>query len=83
MEVDILMSKIEEIANEIVALDERDQQLLWKHVAHLSFLRGLFALSDKYRERLRIQTELNRSAAEIMSNLRRLREDIASDDYKN
>jgi hypothetical protein len=77
----ILMSKIDELANEIVTLNESEQQLLWKYVADLSFLRGLFTLSDKYRERLRIQEELDRSATEVMTRLKHLREDIASDDY--
>ena len=77
-----MASKIEELANEIVALDESEQQLLWKYVADLNFLRGFVALSEKYRERLKRQGELDRSAREIMSRLGQIREDIASDDYK-
>lgn len=76
------MSKIEELANEIVTLKEDEQQLLWKYVANLNFLRGLYSLSDKYRERLRIQEELDRSSAKILTELKNLREEIAYDDYK-
>ncbi len=82
LEKRVLMSKIEELANEIVTLKEDEQQLLWKYVADLNFLRGLFALSDKYKERLRIREELNRSSARILTELGYLREEIASDDYK-
>lgn len=76
------MSKIDELANEIVTLKEDEQLLLWKYVADLNFLRGLFALSDKYRERLKVRKELDRSSAEILTELKELREEIASDDYK-
>ena len=76
-----MTSEVEHLAVEISALEEHKQQTLWKHVAELDFRRGLYALSEQYQERLRQQGALSRSAEEILSELRTVREDVAAYDY--
>ncbi|MFQ5456635.1 MAG: hypothetical protein ACE5EA_10640 [Nitrospirota bacterium] len=74
-------SKVENLAAEIVALEEYEQHVLWEHVDRLNFCHGLYVLSDEYRERLRQKGELDRSVEEILSKLRQIREEIAAHDY--
>ncbi len=76
-----LTSKLENLAAEIVALEEHKQQALWDQVAELNFRRGLYALSEQYQERLREQGELDRSVEEILAELTQIREEIAAHDY--
>ena len=76
-----MASKVESLAAEIAGLEERKQQVLWEHVAKLNCRRGLYALSEQYRERLRDQGELGRSVEEILDELRQIREEIAVHDY--
>lgn len=76
-----MASKVESLAAEIAGLEEHKQQVLWKHVAKLNCRRGLYALSEQYRERLRDQGELGRSVEEILDELRQIREEIAVHDY--
>ena len=73
--------KVEHLAVEIAALEEHKQQALWEHVAELDFRRGLYALSEQYRERLRQQGALDRSVEEILAELSQLREEVAGHDY--
>ncbi|MBI3945821.1 MAG: hypothetical protein HY321_07870 [Armatimonadetes bacterium] len=74
-------TRAEELAEEIAALDESVQEAIWEHVAEISFRRGLHALSERYRERLRARGELNYTAEEIMGDLAQLREEVAARDY--
>ena len=74
--------RVENLAAEIAALEEHDQRALWEHVAELDFRRGLYALSEQYRERLRQQDELDRSAEDILAELRQIREETAAHDYR-
>ncbi|MDQ1328155.1 MAG: hypothetical protein QG641_1440 [Candidatus Poribacteria bacterium] len=75
------MLKIEELAHIIADLDETEQDKLWGYVTDLNFHKSLFNLSSKYRERLTKQEKIERSAEEIISDLRRIREEIALNDY--
>jgi hypothetical protein len=72
---------VENLAAMIADLEEHEQEALWRHVADLNFRRGLYALSEQYRERLRRQGELDRSVEEILADLRWIRENIAAHDY--
>jgi hypothetical protein len=74
-------SKVEKLAEEITSLDEQEQNTLWEYVAKLTFQRGLNALSEQYRKRLREHRELDRSVDEIWTDLKRIREEIAKHDY--
>lgn len=76
-----MASKVQHLAAEIAASEEHKQQALWEHVAELNFRRGLYALSEQYRERLREQGELGHSVEEILAELRQIREEIAAHDY--
>ncbi|MBT9141395.1 MAG: hypothetical protein DDT30_01987 [Dehalococcoidia bacterium] len=76
-----MTSKVENLAAKIAALGEHKQQALWGRVAELNFRRGLSALSEQYRERLRQQGQLDRSVEEILADLKQIREEIAAHDY--
>lgn len=76
-----MASKVEKLATDIAALEEHEQQTLWQYVAELNFRRGLYALSEQYRERLQQQGELDHSVEEILARLRHIREEIAAYDY--
>jgi len=76
-----MKTKVEDLAAEITTLEEHEQRELWERVAELNLRRGLYALSEQYRERLRKQGELDRSVEEVLAELRHIREYIASDDY--
>jgi hypothetical protein len=76
-----MVSKVEKLANEIAALEDHEQQTLWQYVAELNLRRGLYALSELYRERLQQQGELDHSVEEILARLRQIREETAAHDY--
>ena len=76
-----MKSKVQELADEIAALDEGEQRKVWGRVANLNLRRGLHALSEHYRERLRGQKELDRSAKEVLAELKRVRGEIAAREY--
>ncbi len=76
-----MASKWQILANEIASLDEREQRAVLERVAELNFRRGLNALSDQYRERLRQAGRIDQTAEEVLAELRRLREELAASDY--
>ena len=76
-----MKSKVQELADEIAALDEGEQRKVWGRVANLNLRRGLHVLSEPYRERLREQKELDRSAKEVLAELKRVRGEIAAREY--
>jgi len=73
--------RVEKLAQQIASLNESDLQALFERVAELSFRQELHALSDRYRERLKRQGDLDEGADEIMRKLKRIREEIASGEY--
>lgn len=73
---------INELAENIVALAPQEQEELIEKVATLNFLRGLEALSRKYRERLAHEGKLHQPAPEMLAELDKLREEIAAHDYR-
>ena len=74
--------EIEELAEQIAALDPPKQEELFDIVAEMNFQRGLDALSRKYRQRLSQKGALERTAHEVMDDLARLRQEIAADEYR-
>jgi len=72
---------IDQLAEQIAALDRAAQEALLEKVAELTFRRGLEALSQQYRERLAQEGKLDQTAAEIMADLERIREEVAAHDY--
>ena len=73
---------INELAESIVALAPQEQEELIEKVAELNFQRGLSVLSQKYRDRLAQEGQLQRPAAEVLAELAKLREEIAAHDYR-
>lgn len=73
---------IDKLAEQITILSPSDQEKLWESVAEMHFLRGLKALSQKYRERLAAQGKLHQQAEEVMADLAYIREEIAVDEYQ-
>jgi hypothetical protein len=76
-----MTARVEELAQQIASLNESDLQALFERLKDLSFRQELHALSDRYRERLKRQGELDESADEIMRKLKRIREEIAAREY--
>jgi hypothetical protein len=73
---------LDELATQIAALDPADQDALWEKVAELNFQRGLEARAQKYRARLVVEGTLDQTADAVMTELKKLREKIAADDYR-
>ena len=76
-----MTARVEKLAQQIASLGESDLQALFERVVELTFRQELHALSDRYRERLTRQGELNEGADEIMKKLKSIREEIASREY--
>ena len=76
-----MTARVEKLAQQIASLSESDLQALFERVEELSFRQELHALSDRYRERLKQQGELDEGADEIMKKLKRIREEIAAREY--
>jgi len=76
-----MTEKVEELAHQIASLDESELQVLLERVDEIRFRQELHALSDRYRERLKRQGELDEGAEEIMRKLKGIREEIASREY--
>jgi hypothetical protein len=74
--------RIDELATKIATLNTADQEALWEKVAELNFQRGLEALSQKYRARLAAEGKLDQTADTVMAELKKLREEIAANDYR-
>jgi ribosomal silencing factor RsfS len=77
-----MSSKIEVLAEQIVALDPSEQAELLDRVAELNLRRDLEALSQKYRERLAAEGKLSQKTEEIMAQLEHIREVIAANDHR-
>jgi hypothetical protein len=76
-----MTARVEELAQQIASLNESDFQALFERVEELSFRQELHALSDRYRERLKRQGDLDENAEEIMRKLKLIREEIAAREY--
>ena len=76
-----MTERVEKLAQQIASLDESDLQALLERVGELSFRRGMNALSDRYRRRLREQRKLNEAAEKILMRLKQIRQEIASREY--
>ena len=76
-----MTSNVEELARQIALLDESQVRALLARLEELSTRHEVLAISARYRKRLEEQGELNESAEEILKNLKRIREEIASHEY--
>ena len=75
------MQSVDELARTITSLEPSEQQALIDKVAQLNFQKGLNELAERYRSRLLAQGNLKTPPDEVWSELHRLREEIAHDDY--
>ena len=76
-----MTARVEELARQIASLKESDLKALLERVEELSFRHGLNALSDRYRERLKEQRELDEGTEEILLELQQIRQEIASREF--
>jgi len=76
-----MTARVEELAQQIASLEESDLQALLERVEELSFHRGIRALSDRYRNRLKRQGKLNEGAETIVLKLKQIRQEIASREH--
>ena len=74
---------IKELAEQIATLELSEQEELLEEVADLNYQRGLTQLSQKYRERLSAASRMDQKAEEVMAELGRIREEIATREYQN
>ena len=82
LEGDRVSLHLDELATQIAILDPAEQDALWEKVAELNFHRGLEALAQKYRARLAAEGTLDKTADTVIAELKRLREEIAANDYR-
>jgi hypothetical protein len=75
------MQSIDDLAREITALDPFEQQALLEKVAQMNLRKGLHDLAEKYRARLAREDRLNIPPEEVLAELHRIREEIATHDY--
>ena len=76
-----MRKRVEELAQQIVSLEESDLQALWERVEELSFRHSINALSDRYRKRLEEHGEVNKGTEKILLKLKQIRQEIASREY--
>lgn len=76
-----MTARVEKLAQQIASLNEADLQALFERVEQLSFRQELHALSNRYRERLKRQGDLDEGAEEVMRKLKLIREEIAAREY--
>jgi hypothetical protein len=74
------MAEIEESAQQIADLPPEEQEHLLDRAAALTLRKGLRALSDRYRQRLRGEARLDQPVEEIWRALRQIREEVAARD---
>ncbi len=74
---------IDELAQQIVALDRTTQETLLEKVAELNFQHGFEALADKYRKRLAQEGKRDQSTVDLLAELAQIRETIAVHDHQN
>jgi len=75
------MAGIEELAQQIADLPPAEQERLLERVAALTLQKGLRAVSEKYRERLRQEGTVDQSVEAIWEALQKIREEVAARDY--
>ena len=79
-ERDETMAEIEELAQQIADLSPEEQERLLDRAAALALRKGLRALSERYRQRLRTEARLDQPVEEIWRALRQIREEVAARD---
>jgi hypothetical protein len=68
------------LAQQIADLPPEDQERVLDRAAALALQRGLRALSEKYRERLLKEGELDQPVEKIWEALRQIRNEVAARD---
>ena len=76
-----MTARVEELAQQIASLDESELQALLERVEELSLRQELRAVANRYRKRLSKESEIHEGKEEILRNLKRIREEIASREY--
>jgi hypothetical protein len=79
--METLDSRVDEVAQEIASWEIEQQENLFQKLVDLNYRRGLKALSEKIKKRLKAQGKLNQSIDEIFAELAQTRETVAADDY--
>jgi len=74
------MAEIEELAQQIADLPPEKQERLLDRAAALALRKGLRAVSERYRQRLRREARLDQPVEEIWRALRQIREEVAARD---
>ena len=75
------MQSIDDLANVITELEPSEQQALLDKVAQLNFQKGLHDLAEKFRARLAREGQLGAPPEHILTELHRIRQQIAQHDY--
>ena len=76
-----IVTKIEQLTEEVAALTPEEQKLLFERVADLAWRRGLRELSEMYTSRLAREGRLADPPEAVLEELRRVREEVASREY--
>jgi metal-dependent amidase/aminoacylase/carboxypeptidase family protein len=80
--MEMLDSRVDKIAQEIASWESTRQENLLRKLVDLNYRRGLKKLSQKIRKRLKAEGKLDQSVDEIFSEMARIREDVAANDYR-
>jgi hypothetical protein len=72
------MVEIDALAQQIADLSPEEQERLLDRAAALALRKGLAAISEKYRQRLRRESRLEQPVEEIWKALRQIREEVAA-----
>ncbi len=72
---------INQLAEQIAALEHAEQEALFKKVVELSFQHELATLARQYQERLAHAGKLDQRAEEVLAEMEIIREEIAVHDY--
>ena len=75
------MATVEELAEEIARLSLADQERLLAQLEAITLQKGLHALAERYRDRLRRQGTLDESVEATWEALRKARDEVAARDY--
>jgi len=73
--------RVDEFAQEIASWESARQENLIQKLVDLNYRRGLKALSEKIQNRLITEGKFHQSVDEIFTELARVREVVAADDY--
>jgi len=73
---------VEDLAQQIARLDDAGLQALLARLEELCLRHEVRLISERYQKRLREQSESDASGEEILKQLKRIREEMASREYQ-